>query len=483
MKSKLFVFTFFILHFTFYIQLFAQNTWIQTYDPFPGWQNPSYNVEDVLVCSDSGYAVNGTYNGFNGQEEFKWGFVVKTDSDGNMEWTKQDTIHNYLVHSSAMGMITTSDSCIISIGYSSNYGTYLIKRDMDGNKLWRKTMYDFVAFSLDNTIDENIILGGWQNYNVSLRKIDEDGNTIWTNSHNINNEHSKCQSIVQLSDGGYALTGWYDNEDTGFDVLVMKTDANGDSLWTRTHDAIGGSDEGNCVIESSNGSILVGGHITDPGQSAGFLWLLTESGETIWLQHVDLEIGASHFSVIPLNDNTFIAYCYKGFEGPVRQTSIYCFDTAYNIQWQSVFDCNVAYGDRCIKKINDGFIIGFRNFNTIYDNNTVLVKADEIGQYVGISNNLIQPINNSNLTCYPNPFNPLTTISYDLSQSSNIEISIYNVKGQVVKNLFSGFLDKGNHNIVWNGTDKSNNKASSGIYFVQLKANENLLTQKVLLLK
>ena len=51
MKSKLFVFTFFILHFTFYIQLFAQNTWIQTYDPF---DELLWNVEDVIICSDGG---------------------------------------------------------------------------------------------------------------------------------------------------------------------------------------------------------------------------------------------------------------------------------------------------------------------------------------------------------------------------------------------------------------------------------------------
>jgi len=72
----LFVFCFLLLAFG----LFAQNTWIHTYNPF----NPDllWNVEDVIQCSDGGYAVNGSYVD---EYTYAYGFVLKTDSEGNFE--------------------------------------------------------------------------------------------------------------------------------------------------------------------------------------------------------------------------------------------------------------------------------------------------------------------------------------------------------------------------------------------------------------
>ena len=475
MNRKLFLFFVgWFLIFTF--RLTAQDTWIQTYDPFPGWDNPSYNVEDVIVCSDGGYAVNGTFNGFNFQEEFKWGFVLKTDSDGNMEWAEQDTLYNDLVHSTATGMIYTSDDCIISVGYSPNFGTYLIKRDLEGNKLWRQTMTDFTIRSLDLTNDGNIILGGSQNLNIALRKIDEEGDIFWTQVYPFDDDYTVCNSIVSLQDDGYALTGYYFGgyDRNGFDVLVMKTDANGDSLWTRTYDA-SGSDKGNCVIESSNGNILVDGHIVDPGQSAGFLWLLDAIRSTIWLEHVSLETGYEHFSLSNHSNSSSVAMCNFA-DG----TKLYNFDSNYNIIWESGIDSWAAEGDKGIKNIQDGFIGG--GYHT-YPNpdSIILFKTDSTGQVVSADYEL--QITNYEISCYPNPFNPSTTISYNLTESCNLNISIYNIKGQIVNTLFSDYQDKGNHLINWNGTDNLNSKVSSGVYFIQMNVKNQQKIKRVLLLK
>ena len=84
---------------------------------------------------------------------------------------------------------------------------------------------------------------------------------------------------------------------------------------------------------------------------------------------------------------------------------------------------------------------------------------------------------------YPNPFNPFTTISFSLPKEGNIELSIYNIKGQKVKTLYSGIAVEGSHKVIWEGIDKNEKAVSSGIYFYKLETDKKDLTRKMLLLK
>ncbi len=90
---------------------------------------------------------------------------------------------------------------------------------------------------------------------------------------------------------------------------------------------------------------------------------------------------------------------------------------------------------------------------------------------------------NVTLSNYPNPFNPTTTISLSLPEDCNVELSIYNVRGQKVKTLTNEILVKGLHSIEWNGKDNNNKTVSSGIYFYKVSTDKETATRKMLLLK
>jgi len=89
----------------------------------------------------------------------------------------------------------------------------------------------------------------------------------------------------------------------------------------------------------------------------------------------------------------------------------------------------------------------------------------------------------SNLTNYPNPFNPTTTIEFSIQNDNNVELSIFNIKGQKVKTLINEELQKGKHTSIWSGLDSNNKPVSSGIYLYKIKAGNQESVKRMLLLK
>ena len=82
------------------------------------------------------------------------------------------------------------------------------------------------------------------------------------------------------------------------------------------------------------------------------------------------------------------------------------------------------------------------------------------------------------LGAFPNPFNPSTVIAYQTQLEGNIDVSVYNLKGQLVSNLFQGYQDKGYHELVFDASS-----FSSGMYFVRVKGQNEVHSQKILLMK
>lgn len=84
---------------------------------------------------------------------------------------------------------------------------------------------------------------------------------------------------------------------------------------------------------------------------------------------------------------------------------------------------------------------------------------------------------------YPNPFNPTTTITYTLPTDTNVKIQVYNVRGQLVKELTNSFKQKGIHKLVWDGKDNDRKTVGSGVYFYRLSTGNKSITKRCLLLK
>ena len=84
---------------------------------------------------------------------------------------------------------------------------------------------------------------------------------------------------------------------------------------------------------------------------------------------------------------------------------------------------------------------------------------------------------------YPNPFNPSTVISFELPTQCKIRLAVYNLLGQHVVTLAEGAFSAGEHYVTWAGTDKSDDRVASGVYFYRLETEGFSDTRKMLLLK
>ncbi|MCL4280265.1 MAG: T9SS type A sorting domain-containing protein, partial [Ignavibacteriaceae bacterium] len=79
---------------------------------------------------------------------------------------------------------------------------------------------------------------------------------------------------------------------------------------------------------------------------------------------------------------------------------------------------------------------------------------------------------------YPNPFNPATTIRYNLNEPGYATIKIFNTLGGQIQTLINDYKESGSYEIEWNAIN-----VASGIYFIQLSVNGNVITKKMMLLK
>ena len=109
----------------------------------------------------------------------------------------------------------------------------------------------------------------------------------------------------------------------------------------------------------------------------------------------------------------------------------------------------------------------------------VTVDSDSVSD----SYDIVQPLIFDLKQNYPNPFNPVTNISFTIPEASNVKLRIYNIKGQLVKDLKNEFMEKGTHILQWNGDNNYGNPVSSGIYFIKLQDSQQQAVKKALLLK
>ena len=462
------VFSIFIIQFSI---LNSQDTWIRTYQPFGDYE--MYFVEDIRICPDGGYAVIGSiWNEWEGNR----GFMMKTDRAGNYEWANLDIV-DFVSQPEPSGFVVLEDGSFITAGNNFAFGGhYLLKRYPNGNIEWTQQLdNDYSVQAIELTNDGNIVTtGGSTEGFINLQKFDFNGNLIWRGLYLPESfEYGRGFSVTHTSDEGYALTGYVYGENNN-DVLVIKTDENGDSLWTWTYDGYDYLDRGNCIINDNQNNLIIGGRTTEQSRTIyTFLAKLNSIGDTLWTNNIN-NIAECFSLTQSSNENSFVAYSWGGSIS--SGTRLYKLDLNGEIIWNNQIQDTPGKGDRSVTlQMNEQYLCCG---NEYWGNWITISKTDSTGQITIIEDYEIQS-STENLLCFPNPFKLSTKLYFNLHKPTNVEINIYNIKGQLVRNLINKFYKAGKHSIIFSAQE-----LSSGIYFINLINNNRVnVVKKILIIK
>jgi hypothetical protein len=222
----------------------------------------------LIQTSDGGYAIAGTTRSFGaGYADV---YVIKLDANGNLQWTR--TIGGP-ADEIGFSLIQTSDGGYAIAGPTQSFGAgkwdvYVVKLDTNGNLQWTKTIggkKDDVGTSLIQTSDGGYAIAGYTEsfgaggLDVYVVKLDANGNLQWTKTIGRKKEDVGF-SLIQTSDGGYAIAGATTSFGVGeADVYVVKLDANGNLQWTKTIGAKNQNLIKSSIIQTSDGSYVIAG--------------------------------------------------------------------------------------------------------------------------------------------------------------------------------------------------------------------------------
>ena len=251
-------------------------------------------------------------------------YLIKTDVDGNEQWSKTFGGSDYDYGTSVQ---QTTDGGFIIAGYIYSFiaedsDVYPIKTDVDGNEQWSKTFggsdYDY-GKSVQQTVDGGfIIAGSTESFGAGegdayLIKTDIDSNEQWSNTFGGSDDDGGA-SVQQTADGGFIIAGC--TESIGplcDDVYLVKTDIDGNEQWSNT---FGGSnlDQGTSVQQTTDGGFIIAG-LTDLGESDAVYLIYYkppitvtspnggeelsagENFEIIWTSDVDIDFVKIEYSV------------------------------------------------------------------------------------------------------------------------------------------------------------------------------------------
>jgi hypothetical protein len=237
----------------------GDNLWTRTYGG-----SSTDRGNSVQQTQDGGYIVAGYTNSFGNWFQV---YLIKTNSGGDTLWTRT---YGGAHWDEGWSVQQTSDGGYIVAGETSPSGNsndvYLIKTNSGGDTLWSRnyggTGWD-EGYSVQQTSDTGYIVAGFTNSfgngdQVYLIKTNPSGDTLWTKTYG-GTDYDWGESVRQTSDGGYIVAGVYDYSGTNPQVYLVKTNATGDTLWTRTYGGTG-DDEGYSIQQTSDGGYIIGGY-------------------------------------------------------------------------------------------------------------------------------------------------------------------------------------------------------------------------------
>jgi len=292
--------------------------------------------------------------------------------------------------------IETSDGGYITVGTTSSFGpgeedVWLLKTDYKGRLEWEKYYggeYDEFGNSIKQTADGGyIITGSTESYgngrdDVWLIKTDELGEMVWDKT--FGGTYFDHGSEVLVLDDGYVIVGGADL--TGGprgDVLLLKTDFNGDLVWEKKFGGFGHNYGGSIDFTSDGGFIIVGtSYISDDTNYDFWLIKTDENGNLLWDEKFDNDAAEFGSDIQETSDDGFIIVGTSWYDNNNAHIVLIKTDEDGSLEWKQVFSefSLNQRGSSVAETADGGYIIaGYTYFDSIFSFNGLIIKTDNLG--------------------------------------------------------------------------------------------------------
>jgi len=295
------------------------------------------------------------------------------------------------------GITQTIDGGCIIVGHTGDLriggrNLWLLKIDAKGNKVWEKELggdYDDFGKAIQVLDDGGfIIVGSTSSYSVGgydvwLIRTDSDGNVLWTKTFG-GGEHDYGYYVQQTSDGGFIIVGSTESSgEGGCDLLLIKTDSNGDKIWEKTFGGLE-NDVGYCVQQSSDGGFIIVGYTESFGSGNRDLWLLktNANGDIVWEKTYGGEEWDEGLSVIQTADGGFIITgATSSFGAGMADLWVIKVNANGDKIWDKTFGQSKDDYGRCIIQTSDGGygIVGYATDPKTGNKDLWFIKIDNKG--------------------------------------------------------------------------------------------------------
>jgi len=463
----------------------------------------------VQQTTDGGYIVGGYTESFGaGSSDC---YLLKTDANGDTVWTRT---YGGSADEYAESVQQTTDGGYVIAGWTfdlGDYDVYLIKTDANGDTLWTRTYggaNDEFGVSVQQTADEGYIIAGYSARgwvsDVYLVRTDANGDELWTRTYG-GSGADYGESVEQTEDGGYIVVGEIEISGHWHDVYLVKTDANGDTLWTRVY---GGTawDFGHFVQQTADGGYVVAGITNSFGAGFQDVWLLRVAGEQPAAVSIEIvpddppvtvpQGGSFGFSGTLTNNTDQPQLVDAGTMAIGPEKGVYGWFKKMRDLELEPYEILSAHFDQ---HVNDRAPLGVYTYiaycgdypSTVIDSSFFQIEVvagisgsgEDLGwllsgSFDGSDESSGLPSEFALLSNYPNPFNASTVIEYQLPEASEVTLQVYNLLGEKVATLVDSKQQAGYRSVVWDASE-----VSSGLYFYKLTAGDFTETKRMMLVK
>jgi hypothetical protein len=447
------------------------------------------------ATSDGGFIIAGSTRSFGaGGSDF---YLIRTDAGGDTLWhrTYGGTGTDY-----ARGVRQTPDGGFIVVGSSDvsgagDYDAYVVKTDVAGDTVW--TRHYGTANGNDRgsdirqTPDGGYFIAGYTNSfghggnDGWLIKTDPNGNVLWESAYGwLGDEYFEKMGLN--SDGGCILVGsTTSSTPPGWDAYMVRTKADGDTLWVSTFGGTG-QDYGYCGVQTFDGGFMVvGANETATKGYEIYIRKLYPNGGLEWRRFYGGTDNEEAYSVRQVgSDSGYVVVGWTDSYG-AGDWDVYLLrtDSAGDTLWTTTYGDSLRdWGWEIELLQHDEYIISGTTRSYGAGSDDVYLLRTE-GDPAGTGKTHIRTERILGVRAWPNPTVSGVTLEYVLPAHGDVEISVYDCRGRQVRRFGRHRSAAGTHTLTWDGRDARGRSVGPGIYFYTVKAGQLSATTKSVVLR